>query len=243
MKFLTFDGETLREGMSVMVMADAMKAAAKKNPNATLDDLPGVACLNWHKKAGKGAIEIEVDGATTVVAMPSKGPTFLPAGCVARLRPAVGAGFTLGLSANGAHDIAAGADAVLESRLMPKDGDAPMRVNALNWLREGRVGASSYTLCARLTGVTDPQRTDDADNPWDGGDFARCDKFFKAVPEARAKIGEMAAVSPQWAALAPAWSELEGLLAQEQAGGEPKLGQRMSELLERPSAKPRGRQP
>lgn len=235
MNFLSFTGTTIENGMSIDTMVKAMKAASKKNPNATMDDLPGVICLDWKKSAGKGHVEIQCGSSTTRHDMPAKEPCFLPPDSVVRLHQDAGRGYTITVAPNGTYDFAPGANEALEQPLMPRDGDTPERIAALQWLREGRVGASSYTLCVHLTGVEDPRRENEDDNPWDPSDLNRCVMFFQAVPQARARIDQMAAVSPEWAALVPAWDELEGLLAQQQAGGESQLYERMRELLDRPN--------
>lgn len=234
MHFLSFTGTSIEIGMGIETMARAMKHAAKGNPKATLDDLPGVICLDWKKSAGKGVVEIEVDGRVERMDMPSKQPVFLPANSITRLRPEGCDGVVMSVSPNGTYDFTTGADSTLDLPLQASPGDDDTRVAALKWLREGRVGSSSYTLCAYLTGVEDPKRENADDNPWDASDFNRCAMFFEAVPLARSKIGQMTDVSPEWAALVPVWDELESLLERERAGGPSKLTDRMREILDRP---------
>lgn len=48
-------------------------------------------------------------------------------------------------------------------------------------------------------------------HPSDPADLGRCIRLMDIEPSYRQRIGEMAAVSPQWARLAAHWSELEAL--------------------------------
>ena len=233
MKFITFDGEKIVDGMAISSMTKAMGKVSKQLPGATIEDLSGPVCLHWHKSAGPGVAVIERDGYQSKHKIPSHDPFFLPPDSVVRLKPKSGEGLVLSVAASGAYTVSQGHDAEVAQPLAPQPGDSPLRVAGLDWLRNGRVGSSSYTLCVALTGATDPSREDGKDNPWDPDDFGRCDKFFKAVPEARAKISEMSAVSPQWAALAPIWDELETLYSEDKEPGNPKrLYERMKEVLE-----------
>lgn len=78
---------------------------------------------------------------------------------------------------------------------------------ALRWALTGRVGASSRTLAAAMSGLEN-----DASHPWDASDLLRCIWLLKEIPEWRATLGEMAKVSRYWAALVPHWNELESLM-------------------------------
>lgn len=85
------------------------------------------------------------------------------------------------------------------------------------WLVTGERGTSSLTIVEVLEGLP-PRlligryaRT----HPLDTADFRRCVLLLDAVPRYRARLGEMAAISPTWAALAAAWGELEASLRAE----------------------------
>lgn len=240
MKFVTFEDGKIIEGMAVTHMVKAMDKVSRNLPGATIEDLPGPVCLHWPKSMGPGVAIIEREGHTTNHKLPSHDAFFLPAYSVVRLKPKTGPGVALSVAASGAYTVAQGYDAEVVAPLTPQPGDSPLKVAGLDWLRNGRVGASSYTLCVALTGAIDPQREDGYDNPWDPADFGRCDKFFKAVPEARAKIAAMSAVSPQWAALVPIWDELETLYNGDKAlGMSGQLYDRMRAVLDPVRQRPR----
>lgn len=97
-------------------------------------------------------------------------------------------------------------------------------VNA--WWHGPDTGASSKTLCSKLSGFAlCPEAA-----PLDPDDFGRCHRFLKAFPQYRSRIGEMRKVSG-WAALADVWDELEALYEAEYPSGKgPKLYKRMREL-------------
>lgn len=97
----------------------------------------------------------------------------------------------------------------------------PVESKALAWLENGQVGLSSATLCAtlfpnlknhfRFDGMLDDDGGIEVNWPHDNSDFGRCDKFFKAVPEAKARLDEMRHVSPEWNNLVDKWSDIEKL--------------------------------
>ncbi|MDC9825692.1 hypothetical protein PRN20_18310 [Devosia sp. ZB163] len=74
---------------------------------------------------------------------------------------------------------------------------------AAAWIAGRDTGASSKALWATMMGVPS-----DKSHPHDGDDLGRCIRLLEAVPEWKARIGEMAAVSAYWAALVPHWDEL-----------------------------------
>lgn len=55
--------------------------------------------------------------------------------------------------------------------------------------------------------------------PHDPSDFGRCLGLLEAVPEWRARISELAVLSPQWHAIVEAWEEIESLYRAEAVGG------------------------
>jgi hypothetical protein len=71
--------------------------------------------------------------------------------------------------------------------------------------------------------------------PHDPDDFGRCYRLLKAIPEWRARLGEVADVyDVVWPELVDAWDELEALYEQEAPSGRaPKLYQRMKQLIGR----------
>jgi hypothetical protein len=77
------------------------------------------------------------------------------------------------------------------------------------------VGLSSAFMAHVLLGGPKRERW----NPSDPSDLGRCIKLLDAFPEARARIGEMAAHGKAWAALAGAWTELERLYHEEATAG------------------------
>lgn len=95
------------------------------------------------------------------------------------------------------------------------------RANA--WIVSRDTGASSKALWAVMMG-----QKSDGSYPHDGSDIGRCFRLLDAVPEWRARLPEMAAVSAYWAALVKNWDELEGL--HREPG--PALYRRMRQLLD-----------
>lgn len=220
MLMFTFSDNALGTGMGILAMAAAMEELSKTHK--TLKDLGPIALIHWAPQQGKGTMEIiRPEHGTETLQMPfwkgkSKRESLaiaikLPA--VVRLRPENGAGTTLNITASGAHTIIPGADALAGEVLPNNDKDTPLQLTAKKWLREGRVGSSSYALCVGITGVEDPHRDapENSDIPWDASDFARCAMFFKAVPEAREHLDRMRDQGPLWNALVSAWGELETL--------------------------------
>ena len=218
MKMFSFRNGALEEGMPIEPMAATLKELSKTHKTA--NDLGNVALFYWAPKQGEGAIEIHREGhEPQVLAMPVwKGKTkrtalatTIPVPAVVRVRPEEGEGLTVTITASGAFAVAAGADAIPPTVLADNEGDTPLQAAARRWLRDGRVGSSSYALCVGITGVTDPAREEpvDSDIPWDAGDFERCAMFFKAVPEAREHLDKMLERGPYWAAVVPRWGEPE----------------------------------
>lgn len=218
MKMFSFRNGALEEGMPIDPMAATMKELSKTHKTA--NDLGNVAFFHWAPQQGDGVIEIHREGhEPQVLAMPVwKGKTkrtalatTIPVPAVVRVRPEEGEGLTVTITASGAFAVAAGADASPTAVLADNEGDTPLQAAARRWLRDGRVGSSSYALCVGITGVTDPDREEpvDTDIPWDAGDFERCAMFFKAVPQARAELDKMLERGPYWAALVPIWGALE----------------------------------
>jgi hypothetical protein len=85
----------------------------------------------------------------------------------------------------------------------------------MKWLTGYDTGISSKVIFAVMTDRTGEITLDERGNPWDPSDFGRCYRLLKLFPAWRARIGEMAAVSPRWAALVARWDELEKLYEEE----------------------------
>ena len=85
-----------------------------------------------------------------------------------------------------------------------------MREQILQWLMNGRVGASSKAMATHLCGLRC-----DGSYPLDPGDLNRCLLFLQDVPEARAELPKMATVNKVWAALVERWSEIEAMFLAE----------------------------
>lgn len=79
----------------------------------------------------------------------------------------------------------------------------------IKWLLSGDTGVSSEAIAAHMTGNDVARRW--GDHPRDNGDFGRCYRLLKTVPEFRSRIGEMAGRSEQLAVLVAHWDELERL--------------------------------
>ena len=222
MKALTYRQHRLESGLPLEAMAAAFKTLGKQDPTATTDTVMGDLLLYWHPNMGTGQAIVEDEtGHTRTLTMPhrSRGTrskpeaVLIPSPCVLRLIPDEGEGLTVQVASSGAFTVVDGAEATPAEVLPDEPGQTLLQAKARAWLRDGRVGSSSYALCVGLTGVKDPQRDEpvDTDIPWDAGDFKRCEAFFKAVPDARPLLPQMIHQGRYWAELVPVWEELEGL--------------------------------
>jgi hypothetical protein len=86
---------------------------------------------------------------------------------------------------------------------------------AVEWYLSGRRGASSMTMFRTIVADVPEFRATGTAHPFDPADLDRCVALLDAVPEARAGLERMRAVSSTWNAMIDAWSELETLLAKE----------------------------
>lgn len=101
--------------------------------------------------------------------------------------------------------------------------------SAIEWLRNGERGSSSETIFYCLTQL--PIKRWSSTYPSDPDDLRRCRLLLDTVPEFRARLGEMAQVSQQWAALVAHWDELCALMDEEAPSGQcPKTYARMIQL-------------
>lgn len=87
----------------------------------------------------------------------------------------------------------------------------------ITWLRSSERGISSECIVEVLEGLPAGMLTGRwlSRHPCDPADLRRCILLVETVPEYRARLGEMTAVSPVWAALIAHWDELTTLLRQE----------------------------
>jgi hypothetical protein len=98
----------------------------------------------------------------------------------------------------------------------------PIEAKALYWLDNGRVGASSGTMCGvlfpnlrshhKLADKVDYDDEFEINYPHDNSDFDRCMKFLEAVPEAKARLPELAKASKEWDGLVSNWEKIETLI-------------------------------
>lgn len=219
MQMLSFRKNKIETGMPIEPMANAMKVMGKKNPGATLDTVASDLLFYWEPGMGQGtATVVDEEGVETVHEMPYKSgkrkqpeALWVKGPCTLRLLPVAGPSFTIQTSASGSYTVSEGVDAAPVPVMADQPTDTLIQTQARTWLRDGRVGASSYALCVALTGVYDPTRSKPRadDVPWDSSDLGRCLAFFRAVPDARPLIGQMSEQGAYWAAIAPLWDTLE----------------------------------
>lgn len=106
---------------------------------------------------------------------------------------------------------------------------------AVDWLANGERGNSSEAIFARLTGLPiGGSRC--TSHPLDPADLRRCRLLLEAVPAFRARLEEVADVSPVWAALVARWDEVCSLMDEEApdwrdgSGGAPRTYALMGEI-------------
>jgi hypothetical protein len=95
---------------------------------------------------------------------------------------------------------------------------------ALAWAIGRDTGSSSKAIMAVMTGNKPESRHD---YPSDGSDLGRCLRLLDLIPEWKPRMGEMRAISPQWAALVDHWDELSA----KHAAKHPRLYERMRDIL------------
>jgi hypothetical protein len=83
--------------------------------------------------------------------------------------------------------------------------------NEVEWEQGLFVGTSSATIFRVMTGRWPAGSRGDADTPSDPGDFGRCHRLLRVMPEWRARMGEVAAKYRPWVPLVAAWDELTAL--------------------------------
>jgi hypothetical protein len=88
-----------------------------------------------------------------------------------------------------------------------------------SWIRSGDTGTSSKTIAFTMVGAIGLVARFDA--PSDTSDVGRCIRLLDLAAangeDWRARLPEMAEVSPVWAVLVPVWSEIEAAFAEDVA--------------------------
>lgn len=222
MELFNLTDQGLKTGAPMQAMIKGMNALSKKNPEATMEDIPGPG-LHWSNRVGPGEIRIEKPGVDNIESIAITGKekdhfVWLPSACVVRLIPQNHPenAWSLGVRANGSCEILPGQDAAVSP--LPPQAPAQAKAGtteALKWLSEGELGTSSLTLCYYTMGV--PDEIDYESHPLDVDDFNRCVLFLEQVPQARQELFRMEGKSPQWSALVRNWDHLENTLKQEKA--------------------------
>ena len=225
MKALSYRQNRIEDAVPLEAMAEAMKVKGKADPKATLNSVEQTALFHWSEGMGPGVVKVEREGhATETLSMPIKmgrqrsgGAVFIGIPAVLRIVPQdpESPGLTVAVTASGAYTVTEGAEATPQAVLPDSVDDTPMQQAARAWLRDGRIGKSSYALCVGTTGVTDSARAapDFFDYPKDSADFARCVSFLNAVPEARQHLDKMNEMGPYWKGLNLFWNDLETIQA------------------------------
>jgi hypothetical protein len=207
--FFYRDGQ-LREGLPIQLMLEGTKILERRAESP--QDAWGYAILGHNADESVSVKVVSTDGSkattkhhVTVFSLPA----------VARVAQGGDEGVTLNIARSGAYTVVDGATSD-PAPVLPTPTDAtPLEQQAYAWLRDGRVGSSSYALCVALTGVESPNKNFPvaSDIPYDCDDFSRCVAFFEAVPLARPFLESMNQGGPGWKALVPVWHELEELFA------------------------------
>lgn len=210
MNLFFYRDDQLQEGLPIQLMikgSELIEQRSKTGQEAWNHAIVGHNAdpsLSIHVDSGDGS-SADTQGHVTVFSLPA----------VVRMAQGDDVGFTLNISRSGAHTVARGATAE-PIPVLPTPTDAtPLEQQAYAWLRDGRVGSSSYALCVALTGVENPSKGFPvaSDFPRDSDDFSRCVAFFKAVPLARPFLESLNQGGPGWKALVPVWHELEELFS------------------------------
>lgn len=88
--------------------------------------------------------------------------------------------------------------------------DAMMRITV--WALSDDCGVSSKTIARVALGMTTTSRID-FDCPHDAGDFGRCYRLLRLVPELEEFLPAVVEACPQWAPLMLIWSRLMEMYA------------------------------
>lgn len=230
---ISYSGQSVQAGVSIDVMINATKSEAKKNPNATLDDLPWCGLLEWRAGAGSATIT-HADGTQEVCEFPkgklsvAKKTIQLKSGDNLFVQSEGGKEFTIAVDGSSWEAAPGTARPLLPTDERADDTEDQKAVR--KWLREANTGVSSKTMAHVLYGV--PEGHDDYDGPHDPADFHRCMTFLEYVPQARPRVSELANING-WEKLAPAFDELEALYKEEKGQRSmPKLYEKIKEMRE-----------
>lgn len=99
-----------------------------------------------------------------------------------------------------------GAAMMVRGKPWPAWTDPDIQRRALRWMASGQTGTSSMCLAKIMLG----ELIVNVDVPWDSGDFGRCHRLLKAIPEWRARIPLIIDSAPKaWRGLLAAWDDLE----------------------------------
>lgn len=114
-------------------------------------------------------------------------------------------------------------DTIVHEPHMPKEMTA-QEMLAINWLKNGRVGVSSQTMCFKLfpnvkkyyddvnSASKDYHRPFEPDVPYDNADFNRCRLFANEVclyPDQLEKVGK---INNKWKNIIEKWDDLTALV-------------------------------
>ena len=106
----------------------------------------------------------------------------------------------------------------------------PEDLSPLEWIRSNDTGVSSKAIWSRMT-MLPLYDSSSRSAPRDPSDFGRCYRLLLLFPEWRARMGEMAMVTPQWAKMVERWDEMTALYEEEAPTGKaPKLYDLMREI-------------
>ena len=84
----------------------------------------------------------------------------------------------------------------------------------VEWLASGQRGISSDTIVETITGLKATGSYGKCE-PQDSGDFWRCEKLLRKVPELRQQLYKMGSVSEGWRKLVLRWDEIVASLEAE----------------------------
>jgi hypothetical protein len=85
------------------------------------------------------------------------------------------------------------------------------------WALSGDTGVSSETIACIAMGITEEQRRWRFDIPGDAGDFGRCYRLLKVVPELRNALPLVADKFPKYRPLVDIWDELTSLYEKDES--------------------------
>lgn len=103
----------------------------------------------------------------------------------------------------------------------------------LEWMMAGKTGVSSKTILHVMEGTPPPSMG--PDTPHDPADFGRCHGLLEAIPEYRARLGEVAEKYPAWVGLVREWNKLTAMYVESKASGNwesPSLYDAMQPLID-----------